>query len=229
MDQKEDLFFSIQNALNGNWELLKPNSCRPPSIDETYVLQHTEDQLDTSLLSTDTDGFDTAHSECEQACDSDLDEFILAEKLVNSLPEDYDLPGNTSDELIYCNSQGHFQKIRSALNWIKRSSTANHIDCAAQISARELTERNCTSNQATSNMLSKLEDSCISGGEDNSRKEDKRTNNSSLETTQNTICEMKTELSIKSAEHVQEPAKVTKKYMTLYSAQTDKHGPEFVT
>ena len=81
----------VESALKGNFELIKPLECQRKT-DETYGLEYTEDQLDTSILSTDTDGYNTAHSksnsENEYGSDSELESFIRAEIYVNSLPDD---------------------------------------------------------------------------------------------------------------------------------------------
>ena len=115
--------------------MLKPRSCQPPS-EHPYVLQQTDD--DQSILSLNTDGYSTAHSNPEDNDVSEMDEFMLAEKLFNELPENMDLPQQTCDELIFSDGQGKFKRFRSALSWIKNISSDNHLDCAAQISSKDV-------------------------------------------------------------------------------------------
>lgn len=99
-----DIFLSVKNALKGDFDLIRPNQCQPPLVDETVLMQHTEDQLDTSILDTDTDGYNTAHSDYDEGGNSDaeLDSFLRAEYLINTLPDDdlnYTLPARFVDKI----------------------------------------------------------------------------------------------------------------------------------
>lgn len=166
--EESDVFLSVHQALEGNFELVKPLSCQPPSTrraDDTYLLQHTEDQLESSLLSTETAGYNTARAADEQWFDT--------VKTVQSLEEDSDsdyneaepypeeeepaaaavLPEKTKSVLIYQNSSGKFRRFKSDLAWAHNASDKNRnncLDCAAQISCCDMTSEGGTTSAPNS-------------------------------------------------------------------------------
>lgn len=140
-EAKDEMPISIKNALEGNWDMVKPSTCQPPSSrEDAQALRDTDDQLDTSLLSSSLSHRYNTAAEKGDHDGSDLEEFILAEKLVEEFPDGVDIPEKMCDNLIFCTSKGQFKNIRSALKWMKNENNKNRLDCEAQISMREMTD-----------------------------------------------------------------------------------------
>lgn len=84
---ENDLYDGIKNALKGDFNMLKPYPCQAPPVpsDETYILRHAEDQLDTPRLNSDSDSYGTAISQGQEFdySDSEFDKFSFAEEPIN--------------------------------------------------------------------------------------------------------------------------------------------------
>ena len=158
----EDAFESVQQALEGNFNLVKPHPCQAPwcgITDETYPLLYTEDQQNSSILNTDTGAYNTASS-TEISLNEDIkfdsqDHNKEGSKLQCSdllMP----LPQKTNDIHFHQNQVGKLQRFRSDVAWVHSSTSKNRsncFDCAAQFSTYDIptTDAGSTTNPQSSN------------------------------------------------------------------------------
>lgn len=161
----EDHFESVKQALEGNFDLVKPFSCQRPwcGPDETYPLQYTENQQNTSILNTDTDAYNTASS-TDLSLEENIDMAAITKqsqcKVLDDVPnvmELIPLPEKTNNIHYHQNQDGKFRRFRSDVAWEhagndQQKNNVNCFDCAAQFSTYDMptTEAGSTSIPQTS-------------------------------------------------------------------------------